>query len=84
MQIHVKDEVSMNIYMDRRSYERKVPKMVATWKLEVRLTKKSNQHILGACMHIYAKDEVCTTTYSELSIDSKPKKSTKMPVIYKP
>ena len=25
-------------------------------------------------MHIYTKDEVCMTIYSELSIDSKPKK----------
>ena len=33
-------------------------------------------------MHIYTKDEVCMTIYSELSIDSKPK-STKMSVIYK-
>ena len=24
--IHIKDEVSMNIYMDRRAYKRKVPK----------------------------------------------------------
>ena len=34
-------------------------------------------------MHIYTKDEVCMIIYSELSIDSKPKKSTKMSVIYK-
>ena len=36
-------------------------------------------------MHIYAKDEVCMTIYSGMSIDSKPKnkKSTKMSVIYK-
>ena len=33
-------------------------------------------------MHINTKDEVCMTIYSELSIDSKPKKSTKMFVIY--
>ena len=42
-----------------------------------------NQHILGAYMHIYTKDEVCMTIYSELSIDSKPMKSTKMSVSYK-
>ena len=29
-------------------------------------------------MHIYTKDQVCMTIYSELSIDSKPMKSTKM------
>ena len=34
-------------------------------------------------MHIYTKDEVCMTIYCELSIDSKPKESTKMSVIYK-
>ena len=39
--------------------------------------------MLGTYMHIYAKDEVCMTMYSELYIDSKPKKSTKMSVIYK-
>ena len=33
-------------------------------------------------MHIYTKDEVCMTIYSELSIDSKPKKNTKMSVIH--
>ena len=33
-------------------------------------------------MHIHTKDEVCMIIYSELSIDSKPKKSTKMSVIY--
>ena len=33
-------------------------------------------------MHIYTKDEVCMTVCSEISIDSKPKKSTKMSVIY--
>ena len=47
------------------------------------MTKNSNQHILGAFMHIYTKDEVCMIIYSELSIDSKPKKRTKMFVIYK-
>ena len=47
------------------------------------MTKKCNQHILGPSMHIYTKDEVCTTIYSELSIDNKPKKSTKMSVSYK-
>ena len=39
--------------------------------------------MLGAYIHIYTKDEVCMTIYSELSIDSKPKKSTKMSVSYK-
>ena len=34
-------------------------------------------------MHIYTKDYVCMTIYSELSIDSKLMKSTKMSVIYK-
>ena len=34
-------------------------------------------------MHIYTKDYVCMTIYSELPIDSKPMKSTKMSVIYK-
>ena len=34
-------------------------------------------------MHIYTEDKVCITIYSQLSIDSKPKKSTKMSVIYK-
>ena len=43
---------------------------------------KSNQHILWAHMHIYIKDEVCMTIYRELSIDKKPKKSTKMSVTY--
>ena len=52
-------------------------------KLQVRMTKKSNQHILEAYIHIYTKDNVCMIIYSELSIDSKPKKSTKMSVIYK-
>ena len=45
--------------------------------------QNSNQHTLEANMDIYTKDEVCMTVYSELSIDSKPKKSTKMSVIYK-
>ena len=34
-------------------------------------------------MHINTKDEVCMTICSELSIDGKPKKSTKMSVSYK-
>ena len=29
-------------------------------------------------MYIYTKDQVCMTIYRELSIDSKPMKSTKM------
>ena len=33
-------------------------------------------------MHIYTKNKVSMTIYNELSIDSKPKKSTKMSVIY--
>ena len=36
---------------------------------------------LGPYMLIYTKDEVCMTIYSELSIHSKHKKSTKMSVI---
>ena len=34
-------------------------------------------------MHIYIKEEVCMIINSELSIDNKPKKCTKMSVIYK-
>ena len=34
-------------------------------------------------MHIYIKDDICMIIYCELSIDSKPKKSTKMSVTYK-
>ena len=43
---------------------------------------KSNQHILEHYMHIHTKDKVCMTIYFEPSIDSKPKKSAKMSVIY--
>ena len=57
--------------------------MAAILKLQVRMTKTSNQHILEAQIHIYTKDEVCMIIYSELSTDSKPEKSTKMSVIYK-
>ena len=44
------------------------------------MTKKSNQHILEAHTHIYTKDtkDESMIICSELSIDSKPKKSTKM------
>ena len=42
-----------------------------------------NKNISGAYCHIYTKDEAYMTIYSEVFIDSKPKKSTKMSVIYK-
>ena len=37
--------------------------MAATYKLEVRITKKHNDHILEAHVHIHVKDEFSMTTY---------------------
>ena len=44
---------------------------------------KNNQHILGTYVHIHTKYEVSMTFYSQLSIDSKPMKSTKCGLPFK-
>ena len=64
--IHVKDEVSVTNYMDRRAYKRKVPKWLSFENLEVSSAKKSNQHTLGASTHICTKDEVFMTIVNYL------------------
>ena len=53
----------MTIYVDMRANQRKYQN---GYHLKtVKVTKKSNDHILEAYVHIHVKDEVSMTTYMD-------------------
>ena len=54
MHVHVKDEVSVTNYLDRRAKKEKY-RNGSHLKTVSQIDEKSNQHILWANMHIYTK-----------------------------
>ena len=72
--IHTKDEVSMNIYMDRRAYKKCCHLTIISWK-----EQRSNQNILGTYVYIHTKDEVSMTM--ACGYERKSEKNTKMAAI---